>query len=124
MTSLQVLLLSCAFVFVHGFLPRLSPLESLIAKRTVFSVINDRMNDELLNDTILRNSSSAVMSHYYIPFDVFYFSMFLFTLYWRITSPPVVKLEKIESMKTARRHTNSVLFIIYLLFVKNIECAF
>ena len=81
------------------------------------------MNDELLNDTILHNSSS-VMSHYYIPFDVFYFSMFLFTLYWRITSPPVTKLEKIESMKTARRHTNSVLFIIYLLFVKNIECAY
>uniref|UniRef100_A0A6C0I3J8 Uncharacterized protein n=1 Tax=viral metagenome TaxID=1070528 RepID=A0A6C0I3J8_9ZZZZ len=120
MFTLLLLFMPC---MAHGFnLPRIalwrSPLEAIVAQRTMFSVLNDRINDELISDT-----QELLVSHYHyhLSIDTFYFAIFLFTLYWRF-AVPVTAIDA-EVSKTTRRITNMFLLFVYILFVKNVQCA-
>jgi len=113
------ILLSSFVCCVHSFtFPRIplwrSPLEAIVAQRTMFSVLNDRINDELVND------SSQVFTSSFHQIDAFYFTIFLFTLYWRV-SFPVSSIDDVEVTKSTRRLTNMVLLIIYIIFIKDVH---
>jgi len=119
MFTLLLFLTPC---LAYGFsIPRLalwrSPLEAIMAQRTIFSVVNDRINDELVSDT----QELLISQSHQVSIDTFYFTIFLFTLYWRFATP--VPSINVEVTKSSRRFTNMILLVIYILFVKNVQYA-
>lgn len=97
-----------------------SPLEQIVAQRTIISTFTNRISEELLTDNVFvrdlitnnRQSSS----------DVFYLTLALLAFYQQNTYS-TVKIENMDRFMKTHRITNSILFVILFIFTKNVGVA-
>jgi hypothetical protein len=126
---LLLLLLSLvpALVPAWGFLPRLppalfmdSPLEQIVAQRSIVSTFTNRISEELFTDNVFVRD--LITNNRQSTSDVFYLTLALLVFYQQNTYS-TVKIENMDRFMKTRRITNSILFVILFIFTKNVGVA-
>jgi hypothetical protein len=116
-----------ALVPAWGFLPRLppllfmdSPLEQIVAQRTILSTFTNRISEELFTDNVFVRD--LITNNRQSTSDVFYLTLALLAFYQQNTYS-TIKIENMERFMKTRRITNSILFVILFIFTKNVGVA-
>ena len=109
---------------IHGFnIRNINSLQNIVSAKAITSAISERFNIEAYNENLI---ISDIMHHNtHIEADILYFVLITGSLLYRsnIDDDSIKKLEKFSSFSTIRRRTNKCLFILAIVFTRNIENA-
>lgn len=114
---------------IYGFNIRQSGLQNIIATRAFITTLTEKINTEIISDNNLLNEISNAQYSNHIE-NIFYIAIYTAVLYSAIIyftyskeTTQIEKLNNIEMFSNTKKKVNILLFIIILLFTKNIENA-
>lgn len=114
---------------IYGFNIRQSGLQNIIAIRAFIITLTEKINTEIISDNNLLNEISNAQYSNHIE-NIFYIAIYTAVLYSAIIyftyskeTTQIEKLNNIEMFSNTKKKVNILLFIIILLFTKNIENA-
>jgi len=109
---------------IHGFnIRNINSLQNIVSTKAVTAAISERFTVEGFNENLI---ISDIMHHNtHIETDILYFVFITCSLLYRanIDDSSIKKLERFSSFSTIRRRTNKCLFILAIVFTRNIENA-
>lgn len=125
----KILCLLQILPIIYGFNIRQTGLQNIIATRAFITTITEKINTEVISETnILNELSNAQYSHHIE--NMFYIAIYTGVLYSAIVyftyskeTTQIEKLNNFEMFSNTKKKVNILLFIIILLFTKNIENA-
>lgn len=123
----KILCLLQILPIIYGFNIRQTGLQNIIATRAFITTITEKINTEVISETnILNELSNAQYSHHIE--NMFYIAIYTGVLYSAIVyftyskeTTQIEKLNNFEMFSNTKKKVNILLFIIILLFTKNIE---
>jgi hypothetical protein len=98
-------------------------LEAIVSSKAIASAIVNRLNAEVFNENII---ISGIMHHNtHIEADILYFIFITGSVLYRATEQEKVtqKLTQFDTFSTIQKRTNVYLFILAIVFTRNIENA-
>ena len=114
---------------IYGFNIRQSGLQNIIATRAFITTLTEKINTEIISDNNILNEISNAQYSNHIE-NIFYIAIYTAVLYSAIIyftyskeTTQIEKLNNIEMFSNTKKKVNILLFIIILLFTKNIENA-
>jgi hypothetical protein len=109
---------------IQGFnIRNINTLQTIVSTKAVAAAISERFNIEAYNENFI---ISDIMHHNtHVEADILYFILITGSLLYRsnIDDSSIKKLEQFEGFSTIRRRTNKCLFILAIVFTRNIENA-
>jgi len=119
--------LALSFLFytsIQGFsIKPLVTLETILSTKAIANALTNRLNIEAFNENILINDIMHHNTH--IEADILYFICITGSVLYRATEQEKVtkKLNQFETFSTVQKRTNVYLFILAIVFTRNIENA-
>ena len=100
-----------------------STLEAIVSSKAFASAVVNRLNIEAVNENILINDIMHHNTH--IEADILYFIFITGSVLYRATEQEKVtqKLTQFDTFSTVKKRTNVYLFILAIVFTRNIENA-
>jgi len=119
--NLFIILLLQIFVCSQSFIPRLSPLQSIVSYKAVVSGLIVSVSEEFLSDNIVRE----VISNQGHNVDILYFGLLIGTILTKnkYDDKKGSQLADVKYYNTIQRNTKILLFAIMILLNRNIENA-
>jgi hypothetical protein len=117
MNYLLIIILYAFLEKAYGFMPRIK-LKSLVQFRAFYTTIIEKFSLETLNDTILEEAQGGFDLEKRYPL---YLVMFLYLV--NLTQPDNTKLENVELYKKNVKKIREVIFLFWMIFMKNVEAA-
>lgn len=114
---MKIILYVSLLLIVNGFLPK-EPLNKLIINKALYNSLFEKLSVEILDETKLMTELVRFDGHTINPFYI------ISALYLGIninSTKSDNKLIKVDTYKRYKRNINQLTFIVFLLFIKNIE---
>ena len=109
---------------IHGFnFKNINSLQNIISTKAITSAIGERFNIEAYNENFI--ISDIVNHNTHIEADILYFIFITGSLFYRFNNEDnnIKKFEQLEGFSIIRRRTSKCLFILAIVFTRNIENA-
>ena len=109
---------------IHGFnFKNINSLQNIISTKAITSAIGERFNIEAYNENFI--ISDIVNHNTHIEADILYFLLVTGSLFYRFNNEDnnIKKFEQLEGFSIIRRRTSKCLFILAIVFTRNIENA-
>ena len=109
---------------IHGFnFKNINSLQNIISTKAITSAIGERFNIEAYNENFI--ISDIVNHNTHIEADILYFIFITGSLFYRFNNKDntIKKFEQLEGFSIIRRRTSKCLFILAIVFTRNIENA-
>ena len=110
---------------VDGYIrvnPNVYNLQNIITSQAIMSTLSYRLNMEVLNENLLINEVTRIKCH---PEEIIYVSILIYILYSNIDYTNYIenKLQNIKMFSNIKQISNSIIFILLMIFTRNIENA-
>jgi hypothetical protein len=110
---------------VDGYIrvnPNVYNLQNIITSQAIMSTLSYRLNMEVLNENLLINEVTRIKCH---PEEIIYVSILIYILYSNIDYTNYIenKLQNIKMFSIIKQKSNSIIFILLMIFTRNIENA-
>lgn len=120
--NLFIILLLQIFVCSQSFIPRLSPLQSIVSYKAVISGVVVSVSEEFLSDNIVMRQVLLNQGH---NIDILYFVLLIGTILTKnkYDDKKGSQLDDFKYYSTIQKNTKILLFAIMIILNRNIENA-
>ena len=123
MIVFRLILATIIIGYTYAFLPRFSSqIQQLISSKAIAAGVVSSVSEELWTDNFLFRE--LLFNHRHTNLDIFYFGLLVFTLLSKEDmNSRLYKWKNLERFSTIEKNTKVVLFVIMIIFNRNVENA-
>lgn len=98
-------------------------LQNIVTSKAITTAFTNRLNNEIINENFIINSIFHHNTH--LETDILYFTVITISIIYQINNSNIInkKLNNFERFSYTKRRTNFYLFILAIVFTRNIENA-